>query len=632
MKTHRILKSILLVLFCTFLAVGFFNTNQTNINSSQNYFLKVQQIFAQSCPGEGELCGGLDGTHCNTTSCCTHTCIDGVWGSGTPCGAECQSNPLCYETCNSNPNPSCSSAGNCTPGQLNASVYVDPACEPKAKISNTCYFDQETYSDPSERGGLTCGCGAEFKDNQGNPLYPECPAGVPERELWGTNCRKTNYVEGSGEMNLTCPECTVGQVDGICGDTVCAAFCDNWAPYCEISNTPTPIPERTLSGTVYCQDDGGPVFAIGDFELNLTTWTPSGGLIREHSEMIVVNAEGDFSTDLTTGDELFALKLPLINGERRLPDGELSSGQPYSDMLGPSLVAKDYCIFLSENPFDYDNCRVNGATNHSNFNFAYTNCSPTDITPTPPAETYPMCTSITMVTEDSTLNTFLPITNPQRNQNVRFICEGNHNNSESPIVWVEFRVLEPAPTSSGYRDIWRSNNEEGESDWRTNSFRGLSDLFIIPEQAGEFAAQCRICTNPTSEHCNGHWEPVIWQNVVPDPSACTNETAVRIIGSEESTISASSNTHFSNLEIRVRKIVGRSKDDPNPPNDTEIFQNPEQHAGEPPEPLYTWIWSSIPIERSIVTEIKLYSNADYNNPGTAGECVGEWIKPRFELN
>ena len=55
------------------------------------------------CPGEGASCQGLTGTHCNTESCCEHTCQNGIWGPGTYCGSACLAHPDCLGRCGVTP-------------------------------------------------------------------------------------------------------------------------------------------------------------------------------------------------------------------------------------------------------------------------------------------------------------------------------------------------------------------------------------------------------------------------------------------------------------------------------------------------------------------------------------------------
>jgi len=55
------------------------------------------------CPGEGASCQGLTGTHCNTESCCEHTCQGGNWGPGTYCGSACLTHPDCRGRCGVTP-------------------------------------------------------------------------------------------------------------------------------------------------------------------------------------------------------------------------------------------------------------------------------------------------------------------------------------------------------------------------------------------------------------------------------------------------------------------------------------------------------------------------------------------------
>ncbi|HEQ65229.1 MAG TPA: hypothetical protein ENN64_00160 [bacterium] len=169
-------------------------------------------------------------------------CNPDVWECGMACPdgctRECIPSEDCHaegtQLCRCKPaeeggDPFCNAVGECNTNQQNASISIGN-CDTSGgivtyRISNVCYFDSETYN------RLGCLCGAEYD-------VPECPKDssgnyLPDEQLWYTNCRKTNYVQGEGTTSITCPPCTVGQVDGQCGGvSSCYAFCDTWRDDC----------------------------------------------------------------------------------------------------------------------------------------------------------------------------------------------------------------------------------------------------------------------------------------------------------------------------------------------------------------------------------------------------------------
>lgn len=296
-------------------------------------------------------------------------------------------------------------------------------------------------------------------------------------------------------------ECVAYQLDWeISGSLIGWRMGDPPQTNCVVS-TPTPTPplvERTLSGRVYCQDPGDTLYPIGSFSLEESTWTPGGlGLTTS----LPVNADGNYSTNLTTTSELFAIRLPLVAGVRRLPDGNLSNGQPYSEMVGPTVEIFDYCSYVGS-PIGYESCVVAARTNHVNFNFKYENCSPgTTITPTPtppasptPVQVYPQCISVVMTELDQT-----PIPNPEVvdiGQLVRFSCMAD---DPTLVSWYEFRVARRVPVNQSMI-VDLASEPVGSN---------VSAVYEI--MAGEYITQCRICsTNAQPGVCDTQWEPIIW--------------------------------------------------------------------------------------------------------------------------
>ncbi len=121
----------------------------------------------------------------------------------------------------------------------------------------------------------------------------------------------------------------------------------------------TNVVTRTLSGEVYCQDVGGTKMPIASANMTIIRNTLG-------NTTTTTSATGAYSSDLT-GETGFASRLTS------LPTGNLPNGQPYASMVGPTLVPKSYCTVNTS----YEMCSATAATNHTGFDFAYTNCTPT---------------------------------------------------------------------------------------------------------------------------------------------------------------------------------------------------------------------------------------------------------------
>ena len=195
-----------------------------------------------ACPGEGTSCQGLTGTHCNTSSCCVHTCqSDGNWGSGTYCGDECKNHPDCQSTCNGGGGgggggtPACGSGGVCSPnGCLEAYCSTTGGTETECchlcsnnewannsgcGSHNTCH----DHNNPNDNTAYSVsGCTSSGSDHCPNgtcedyencdptsddycPADCDCPVATPT----GTNCPYdvTPYVIQTGSLHSGYANC-----------------------------------------------------------------------------------------------------------------------------------------------------------------------------------------------------------------------------------------------------------------------------------------------------------------------------------------------------------------------------------------------------------------------------------------
>ena len=235
--------------------------------------------------------------------------------------------------------------------------------------------------------------------------------------------------------------------------------------------TLTPIPERTLSGTVYCQDDGGPVYPMPGVPMTI---------VRNGLDTITANttASGLFSASLTGAHPQFAIRLPTTgtrnNTQLNLPDAELSNSQPYSSLEGPELTSKSYCNYIGW--FNYEQCVVATHIDHENFDFRFTNCEPSQI--------YPQCFLIQMGEIDPAgiIRTFPP-ESAQIGQEVNFICTATN---PTLVDWYEFRVAKRVGVDQ--QEFFPLPVYETGSN--------VSATYTI--MPGEYVAQCRVCYEAVS--------------------------------------------------------------------------------------------------------------------------------------
>ncbi len=511
--------------------------------------------------------------------------------------------------------------GTCYPGSCPAGW--EPAntgmCYPECGGSQVCCILSTSCSD-YQAGSSSC------------PVHSNLATACPN---WANKGTCTRWLNGQCHpvYGLVCSDgswgvpCTAGdagcQYCSVCGNyercpevTPTPSTYNSPTPTPPTYNSPTPTPplvERTLSGRVFCQDIGdnpaaprGTLYPISNFSLEESTWTP-GGLGVTVS--LPVGADGNFNTSLTTTAELFAVRLPLIGGERRLPDGTLSNGQPYSEMVGPVIEVFDYCRYVG-NPIGYESCIVSARTNHVNFNFKYENCSPgVTITPTPtpqasptPVQVYPQCLSIVMTEPDQT-----PIPNPEMadiGQLVRFSCMAS---DPTLVAWYEFRTAKRVPTSVSPIIENLASDPAGSN---------VSVLYeILP---GEYVAQCRVCSiNAQPGVCDTQWEPIIWpeQPVVPtaiptsEPISCNPDGSVSMMMNsigEGIEIAVQSLTPFTNVELRIVTST----------NQTLVYRDPEVSGS------YVWTWIISNVHPNQINDVYFFVNTDPSNPGYGGTCIG----------
>ncbi len=255
-------------------------------------------------------------------------------------------------------------------------------------------------------------------------------------------------------------ECAAYQVDWMSGESLVGwKMGDPPRTDCTVQEPTT----RTVSGRVYCEDSSG-TYAIP----NITMTIIRNGLDTAYPK---TNQDGNFSESLTGTDPGFAVRLPQAEsgGPWVLPDGELPTGQAYSDMDGPTQIAKDNCQNNT-----YEMCVADARENHTGFDFKYSNCSP------PPA---PQCTSLSMA--DAVGNPIQHPITPQ--QEILLTCNGNV--ASGLTIHYQFRV-------------GRGSDEPSAETISTNN----THLFSVPSEGyGGYAAQCRICTGTTESSCQ-EWE------------------------------------------------------------------------------------------------------------------------------
>ena len=237
----------------------------------------------------------------------------------------------------------------------------------------------------------------------------------------------------------------------------------------ECSAEPEPL---SLSGRVYCQDPDDQAYPLPNITMTI---------IRNILGNTEVNtsADGTFTTDLTGETGLFAVRLPIVDGNWTLPSGQLSNGQPYSALLGPTQIAKTQC------DSGYEMCDPTAADSNDEFDFHYTNCTTAAIAPT--------CNTISMLDSAGT-TTITDYSQLSPGQTIKFQCSAN--NPDGADVYYQFNIAKHNPTTGVYSSIINSPTDISSSIISSN---------ITIDSTGDYYAQCRVCTDTTEASCQ-EWE------------------------------------------------------------------------------------------------------------------------------
>ncbi len=180
-----------------------------------------------------------------------------------------------------------------------------------------------------------------------------CPAGKQKAPGWETGRVSPDGCSGTLiEYQDSC---------GACGNPMgCFGCCVDAPPGDEY---------LTVSGSVYCTDDGGTTRYPVTTGVNILFHKANGNdenLSVTQSGNVGAYASAGGTTRRTHGG--FAIRLTSLG------DGTLSNGQPYSAMRGPSVVAGKFGCTTNGS---YENCNdLHDNQNYTGFDFIYTNCSP----------------------------------------------------------------------------------------------------------------------------------------------------------------------------------------------------------------------------------------------------------------
>jgi len=255
----------------------------------------------------------------------------------------------------------------------------------------------------------------------------------------------------------------------------------------------TPI-ARIVSGRVYCQDEGGDPYPLVNLPMTFVRNSLGDAIVNN------TDADGNFSADLT-GATGFAVRTSTAETNWALPNGELAgTEQSYSELVGPILEDKSQCQSGS-----YEMCDPTTTTEHTGFDFKYTNCTTPPIAPT--------CNDISML--DSNDGTPIDDDTPlSPGQTIKFQCSANPADA---AVYYQFNIAKHNPTTGVYSSIINSPTD-------ISSSIISSDITI--DSTGDYYAQCRICTDATDEASCQDWEqtplPPGCEPVASNMS-CTNE-------------------------------------------------------------------------------------------------------------
>lgn len=138
----------------------------------------------------------------------------------------------------------------------------------------------------------------------------------------------------------------------------------------------------SVTGRVYCQDEGGLAYNIPNatIRLNYNTGASTGG----GSVTVTTDSQGRFTFNETSNRSAYALTV------QALPSGEVTPGRLYSQMQGPiatncssgSLIGcSGASSFCSSNNQGYQSCTVANNSSNQNFDFRYTDCSVAQVEP-----------------------------------------------------------------------------------------------------------------------------------------------------------------------------------------------------------------------------------------------------------
>lgn len=201
---------------------------------------KRQEIRKEAaCPGEGAPCNGLTGTHCNTSSCCEHTCKpDGTWGPGTYCGNACKNHPECAARCGgggggggtptSPPGQRCPIPGGGlgeTCSNLNK-CDIAGGCNPACCASNSDCPAGTYCSIPNGycQAGKSCAATTEHHKECRDQQCVEVPGGGPDQCTSHTQCRGITVTPAQ------CPFDVTPYVKQIAGDVSGLYLCNAYSP------------------------------------------------------------------------------------------------------------------------------------------------------------------------------------------------------------------------------------------------------------------------------------------------------------------------------------------------------------------------------------------------------------------
>ncbi len=288
-------------------------------------------------------------------------------------------------------------------------------------------------------------------------------------------------------------------------DYLCHHFDEGGHPWpdCAPSNTPTPTSTPTstptpveiaISGRIYCQDPGHEnPYPIQGAALGVSYVTDDFPTILN----LQSDASGNFSTVLNNPDQGVGFKLKLFPLDA---SGQLSNGQPYTSMVGPTGNTITGCNFAPIDDLPTYACNIKL---YNNLDFKYTNCEPQVI--------YPQCQDIEVRSIENPLGPAIAPDNLGEyvHQQVQFACLSSY---PEVVSHYEFRVIKRNNNPSLSPEIIPLEV----SDPTNPDYRNISSPYTI--NRGQYAVQCRICTEEgSSEEVCQPWD---WEDgTIPWPDA-----------------------------------------------------------------------------------------------------------------